>query len=99
MHVALEEAVMNVAMHAFPAGARGEIRIALIDAGDSVELVVEDNGMEFDPTRFFASPQTAGLQTGGQGLKLIRHYCSDIRYERAGEWNRLWLCFSESSTG
>jgi anti-sigma regulatory factor (Ser/Thr protein kinase) len=97
MHVALEEAVMNVAMHAFPAEERGEIRIGLIELADRVELVVEDNGTEFDPTRFSASPAAPGLQTGGRGLTLMRHYCPDIRYRRAGGWNRLRLCFPRLS--
>jgi serine/threonine-protein kinase RsbW len=94
--VALEEAVMNVAMHAFPAGESGEIAVALHAAPDGVTLVVEDTGREFDPTTAPSAARPASLseaEPGGLGLTLLRHYCDNIRYERVAARNRLTLRF------
>jgi anti-sigma regulatory factor (Ser/Thr protein kinase) len=99
MHVALEEAVMNVAMHAYGPGASGEITVRLLASPDSAALVVEDAGPAFDPTAAVARPRAASLEEaepGGLGLTLLRHYCSDIGYERADDRNRLTLRFSLS---
>jgi serine/threonine-protein kinase RsbW len=96
MRVALEEAVMNVAMHGFPAGNPGEITIRLSRSPGSVALIVEDQGRAFDPTQ--AEPpllptSLLDVEPGGMGLILLRHYCGDISYQRRGCVNRLTLRF------
>jgi len=96
MHVALEEAVANVAMHAYGPDASGEITIRLLASPDAAALVVEDAGPAFDPTSARPRPRAASLEeteVGGLGLTLLRHFCSDIAYERAGDRNRLTLRF------
>jgi anti-sigma regulatory factor (Ser/Thr protein kinase) len=96
MHVALEEAVMNVAMHAYKDAAGGEIIVRLQVAADAAILMVEDHGPAFDPV---AAPQTpkkvtlADTGAGGLGLKLLRHFCKDISYARETDLNRLTLRF------
>ena len=99
MHVALEEAVANVAMHAYPADAPGEIAIRLTRLPDgAAALTVEDRGPPFDPTAAPAHPpHPASIQDaepGGLGLTLMRHYCSAIAYERVDGTNRLILRFA-----
>jgi serine/threonine-protein kinase RsbW len=96
MHVALEEAVMNVAMHAYGSDATGEITIRLLASPDAAALVVEDAGPAFDPTSAPSRPRAASLEEteiGGLGLSLLRHFCSDIGYERTDNRNRLTLRF------
>lgn len=96
MHVALEEVVMNVAMHGFAPGQAGEITIRLCRAPDSAALVVEDSGHAFDPTAAAAPARATSLEEavpGGLGLTLLRHYCRDIAYERVDGRNRLTLRF------
>jgi anti-sigma regulatory factor (Ser/Thr protein kinase) len=100
MHVALEEAVMNVAMHAYAPGEDGEITIRLLTAPDEVVLVIEDAGPEFDPTLAQRRPRATRIedaQPGGLGLTLLRHFCSDISYQRAGKTNCLTLRFPFAS--
>jgi serine/threonine-protein kinase RsbW len=97
MHVALEEAVMNVAMHAYAPGEQGEITISLFISSETVLFVVEDTGPPFDPTT--AQPRAPAsslkeIEVGGLGLGLLRHYCSDIDYQRTDGRNRLALRFS-----
>ncbi len=96
MHVALEEAAMNIAMHAYGPGGDGEITIRLLATPKAASLVLEDAGPEFDPTAAPARERPASLDEatpGGLGLTLLRHYCPDIRYERTDARNRLTLRF------
>jgi anti-sigma regulatory factor (Ser/Thr protein kinase) len=96
MHVALEEAVMNAAMHAYDENAPGVIVVRLGMSPSTATLCVEDRGPEFDPTK--ATPQAlpdslADAMPGGRGLVLLGHFCRDIAYRRDGEWNLLTLRF------
>jgi anti-sigma regulatory factor (Ser/Thr protein kinase) len=96
MRVALEEAVMNAAMHGFPPGAAGEIAVRLHISPDTADLLVEDKGRSFDPTTAPATAPPTSLtatKPGGHGLVLLRHYCHDITYQRIGGWNRLIMRF------
>ncbi|MBW4093056.1 MAG: ATP-binding protein, partial [Proteobacteria bacterium] len=49
MHVAIEEAVANVALHAFGPDQPGDIAVRLCAAPGVAALVVEDGGRPFDP--------------------------------------------------
>ncbi|MDE2199329.1 MAG: ATP-binding protein [Rhodospirillales bacterium] len=96
MHVALEEAVANAALHGFAPGAGGEIAVSLHRSADAATLVIEDTGRPFDPTAATPPARPAQLDEatpGGRGLVLLRHYCRDIRYARAGGRNQLALRF------
>lgn len=96
MHVALEEAVMNVAMHAYPSGAAGQIAIRLRMSRDDATLMIEDSGPAFDPTIAVVAERPKTLhdaRPGGLGLTLLRHYCRDVTYERVDDRNRLSLRF------
>jgi serine/threonine-protein kinase RsbW len=96
MRVALEEAVMNVAMHAYPPNASGEIIIQLRTSPEAATLLVEDSGRAFDSTSAPVPERPVSLpdaEPGGLGLPLLRHYCRDISYTRVGERNRLLMRF------
>jgi anti-sigma regulatory factor (Ser/Thr protein kinase) len=96
MHVALEEAVMNVAMHAFAPDEAGEITIRLHTSPETASLIVEDSGRAFDPTAVPAAAPSANLMDkppGGLGLTLLHHYCNDITYQRIAGRNLLTLRF------
>jgi len=96
IHVAAEEAVMNVAMHGIGLGRNEVINVRLLRENAAVALVVEDSGPEFDPV---AAPEVAnsisldGPGAGGVGLRLLRHYCKDMAYHRDAGVNRLVLRF------
>jgi anti-sigma regulatory factor (Ser/Thr protein kinase) len=96
MHVALEEAAMNVAMHAYGPDRTGEITIRLNTSPNAAALVVEDLGPAFDPTGAAAPARAQSLEharPGGLGLTLLRHFCPDIGYEWSDGRNRLTLRF------
>jgi anti-sigma regulatory factor (Ser/Thr protein kinase) len=89
MHVALEEAVMNVVMHGFDSPDGQEILVRL-SAGPT--LSVEDAGRAFDPATAPLKKPPAEDEPGGLGLKLLRHYCQ-LTYRRAGGRNILTMQF------
>jgi anti-sigma regulatory factor (Ser/Thr protein kinase) len=101
MHIALEEAVMNVAMHAYPSDGQNnmcakDIALWLDVTPAAAVLIVEDNGRAFDVASASAGarpPNLSELKAGGLGFVLLRHYCPEIGYERVGGRNRLTLRF------
>jgi len=96
MHVALEEVVMNVAMHGYAHGTPGEIIVHLGTESGAAVLRVEDYGPPFDPTSVQVPAKPVSLEdadAGGLGLNLLRHFCEDISYVREADSNRLTLRF------
>jgi anti-sigma regulatory factor (Ser/Thr protein kinase) len=90
LHVALEEAAVNVAMHGELPDGDDKIRIEYLSDTKAVTLIIEDGGQAFDPVEA-ATVTTADI--GGKGLILLRHYCKDIAYSRTAGRNRLTMRF------
>jgi anti-sigma regulatory factor (Ser/Thr protein kinase) len=92
--LALEEILSNVIRHGYQDGDRHEISLVLRVGEGGVELEVEDDGREFDPTAAPAPELDRPLaerQVGGLGIHLLRTFVSEIRYERLGDRNLLRL--------
>jgi anti-sigma regulatory factor (Ser/Thr protein kinase) len=92
--VALEEILSNVIGHGYQDGKRHEIAVVLGVREGGVELQVTDDGREFDP---LAAPQPkldvplAERRIGGLGIHLLRAFARELRYQRLGNLNLLWL--------
>lgn len=89
-----EEACTNVVMHGFRDRPPGELTLDLRWEGDEVEMLLEDDGMAFDPAAAPPADLEAGWQSrrvGGLGWHLIRSLADGIRYERLDDRNRLLL--------
>jgi anti-sigma regulatory factor (Ser/Thr protein kinase) len=96
MQIALEEVVLNAAMHGFAANASGEITVQLRFSPEYAVLRVEDSGRAFDASKQPVHRQPANLlaaRPGGLGLVLLHHYCHDITYARVARRNRLIMRF------
>ena len=96
MHVALEEAAVNAALHGFAPDVTGEITVRLRREPGAAVLSVEDNGVAFDPIAASVRARADSLDDeipGGWGLGLIRHFCPAVTYERRAEANHLTLRF------
>jgi len=96
MHVVLEEAAMNVVMHACPPGESGDLAIRFFVEPGAAVLILDHGGAAFDPTAAVPPPSPAGpaeMAPGGLGLVLMRRFCPDIAYERRDGRNRLTLRF------
>jgi len=98
LRLCLDETLTNITMHGYagaPAGGEDPcVRLGLQENGRRLTLLIMDNGVAFDPTARTPRALDTSLdeaQIGGHGLRLMRHYLEDIRYERRGGWNRLEL--------
>ena len=84
----LEELITNVAKYSTRSPVSVQLALTLDD--DTVELVVEDDGEEFDLTLPPALWQSGHqYQTGGYGLQLVRQLMDEVHYSRDGGRNRL----------
>ena len=90
----LEELVTNTVTHGRTAEG-SEIDVGLSSDGHHIVLCYQDRGVAFDPLRdnepLDLTQSTRSRAVGGVGWPLIFHYCSDVRYARIGETNRLQL--------
>lgn len=88
--VVVEELVSNAIRHG---AAGGKIAIDLtLEAGDGeIALVLEDDGIAFDPSeqRAFTGPNPD--TGGGVGLALVRAWANAIDYDRTNGRNRIEL--------
>ena len=97
MHVALEEAVMNVAMHAYPPGESARSPSACSTTADAASLVIEDAGPAFDPTSAADAParrdQHGGHPTRRPGPDAAAPFLRRYRLRTHRNRNRLTLRF------
>ena len=99
---ALDEALTNVAMYAYPDDCPGPVRVRLSRVGRALELEIVDRGRPFDPTRHPAPDITAPLErrpVGGLGIHLMRCLVSGMRYRRHGRENHLVLVCDWDASG
>lgn len=92
LNLALEEAVSNVIMYAYPEGSDGLVDIEAIIRHDRLDFIITDSGNPFDPTQAPEVDTTLGVEEraiGGLGIYLVRNIMDDVRYERAEAKNIL----------
>ena len=94
VHLALEEAVTNVIMYAFPENEEHEFMLTVRKAENSLILNVIDSGKEFDPTLQPDADVTLPLEerpVGGLGIFLIRRLMQKVEYRRIDGKNILTM--------
>ncbi len=94
MLLAIEEAVTNVMLYAYPPDVKGEVRIDM-SANDLLLLVnIYDSGAPFDPTAMPEADVTLPLEQrrrGGLGIFLMRKLMDSVSYERIDDCNALTM--------
>ncbi len=84
VNLALEEAVTNVILYAYPPGTEGTLEIRATVGDHSLRFTISDEGQPFDPT---AAPEVdtnqgfAQRRIGGLGIHLVRQIMDNVRYE------------------
>ena len=92
VNLALEEAVSNVMLYAYPEGS-GRVLVECTKS-DKLVFTITDSGVPFDPTQREEPDVTQGFEErsiGGLGIFLVRQIMDDIRYERKDNKNILTL--------
>ncbi len=94
MNLAIEEAVVNVMIYAYPKGTKGTVNIEVISNDERVKFIISDSGVPFDPTVVAEADTTLSAEEhsiGGLGIYLMRHLMDSVNYERIGGFNVLTL--------
>lgn len=94
IHLALEEAISNVILYAYPEGERHDIVLTARKMEDRLIFKITDTGKPFDPTRQPDADVTLSLEErpiGGLGIFLIRRIMQAVEYRRVGDKNILTM--------
>ena len=92
LNLALEEAVTNVILYAYPEGSDGLVDIEAIISKAKLKFIISDSGKEFDPTAAPEADVSLGVEDrpiGGLGIYLVRKIMDTVSYERADGKNIL----------
>ena len=92
LNLALEEAVTNVILYAYPKEEQKDIFISANMSDNILIFVLTDSGKEFDPTKVPDADITLSAEEreiGGLGVFLIRQIMDTVEYQRIDEKNVL----------
>ena len=91
--LALQEMVTNVLRHAYELDDKKPIEVAFTVHDDAFEVVLRDQGAEFDPLAYDAADllDLAEMPTeaGGFGIHIAKLVMDEVAYERTDGWNIL----------
>ena len=98
VNLALEEAVTNVMLYAYPGQRDGKVFVEYAENHNEHEktlvFTISDCGVPFDPTQAPEADISLSAEEraiGGLGIHLVRQLMDEIRYERVEEKNVLTL--------
>lgn len=94
IHLAIEEAIINIINYAYPDNKQGDISMNLLVEEHQLRITISDQGLPFDPTLqpdVDINVTTANRQTGGLGIMLIRNIMDSCEYKRTDNNNILTL--------
>lgn len=92
LNLALEEAVTNVILYAYPKGTDGLVDIDAIVMEHSLEFIITDSGVPFDPTAAPEADITLSADErpiGGLGIFMVRKLMDEVHYQRLDNKNVL----------
>ena len=100
INLCLEEALSNIMRHGYGGRPDREIVVGytMPDAG-VFQFVVDDQAPHFNTVTAQEPPipkSLDDLQVGGQGIRLLRRFADDLKYEATPSGNRLSISFLSS---
>lgn len=94
LNLALEEAVTNAVLYAYPEGESGEVKIEAMCKDELLTFVISDEGVSFDPTSKEDADITLSAEErpiGGLGIFLVKQLMDSVDYQRVEGRNILTL--------
>jgi sigma-B regulation protein RsbU (phosphoserine phosphatase) len=94
LNLALEEAVTNIILYAYPKGSDGLVDIEAVLREHSIEFIITDSGVPFDPTAAPDADITLPAEErsiGGLGIYIVRQIMDEVRYQRLDDKNVLTM--------
>lgn len=85
LNLALEEAVSNIILYAYPGQTGKEIRVQAATMVHSLVFTLTDSGEAFDPLNTKDADVTLSLEErpiGGLGIFLIKNIMNEVEYQR-----------------
>ena len=101
MMMALDEALTNVVLYAYPEAQRGTVGIRICRNDNTITAEIVDHGKPFDPTAHPTPDVTLPIEQrpiGGLGIHLMRNLVTSLRYYREKGANHLVLTTSWEET-
>lgn len=92
INLALEEAVANIIMYAYPSEEQHSILLKVTATEKQLIFLLTDKGASFDPTQVDDVDITLPIEerpVGGLGIFLIRSIMNEISYQRIDNENQL----------
>lgn len=92
INLALEEAVANIIMYAYPSEEQHSILLRVTATEKQLIFLLTDKGASFDPTQVDDVDITLPIEerpVGGLGIFLIRSIMNEISYQRIDNENQL----------
>lgn len=101
VNLALEEAVSNVMLYAYPDIKHGQVLVEFVrsqvagqQAHEQIVFTITDSGIPFDPTQQPPADTSLSVEEraiGGLGIHLVMQLMDEVRYERVEDKNVLTL--------
>lgn len=94
LNLALEEAVTNVIMYAYPKGSQGLVDLEAIVRKDSLVFILSDSGKPFDPTAAPKADISLDVEErpiGGLGIYMVMNIMDSVAYRRENGRNILTM--------
>ena len=82
--LALEEALANVIMYAYPEGTEGDVTLSMKMDGNAIHMEISDKGVPFNPLQQQEANLDVPLEErkiGGLGIHLIKEIMDSVAYE------------------
>lgn len=95
LNISLDELITNIVSYGYEDTDEHEIRVTLTERTGSLVVVVEDDGVAFDP--FTAAPapnleaDVEDRPIGGLGVYFVKTLMDEVAYERVESCNRITL--------